>query len=123
MKRILINLTNHPSNKWSIEQIEAANNYGSIIDIPFPVVDEKGDEQYIKDLVKEYFNKVLIYKSDCNITVHIMGEMTFTFALIKLLQEQGIKCISSTTKRIVIDEGDGVKEKVIFEFERFREYI
>lgn len=123
MKRILINLTNHPSIRWSVEQTDAANNYGSIIDMPFPVVDEKGDEQYINDLVKEYFNKILIYKSDCNITVHIMGEMTFTFALIKLLQQQGIKCIASTTKRIIIDEGDGVKEKVIFEFCRFREYI
>jgi hypothetical protein len=52
--------------------------------------------------------------------VHIMGEMTFTFALVNLLKEVGIKCIASTTKRNV-EEIDG-KHVSTFQFVQFREY-
>ena len=51
-----------------------------------------------------------------------MGELTLTFSLLKRLQEYGIRCVASTSKRIVKEEVPGRKEEVIFEFERFREY-
>ena len=57
-----------------------------------------------------------------DVTIHIMGELTFTFALLKRLQERGIRCVASTSKRIVKEEVPGRKEEVIFEFDRFREY-
>jgi hypothetical protein len=39
--------------------------------------------------------------------VHLMGEMTFTFALVRKLQAAGIRCVASTTARDVVEEGGG----------------
>jgi hypothetical protein len=52
--------------------------------------------------------------------VHLMGEMTFTFRLVTMLQAAGIPCIASTTHRTV-EERDG-KKIVQFEFVQFRPY-
>ena len=38
-RRIFINCSNHPSRYWSREQIEAAEQYGEVVDIRFPIVD------------------------------------------------------------------------------------
>ena len=50
-----------------------------------------------------------------------MGEMTFTYQLVKRLQESGVNCLASTSVRTVIDLGKGMKN-VFFKFERFRRY-
>lgn len=119
---MLINLTNHPSTQWSERQLEAAKSYGDIIDIPFPTIDEMADEAYIDALADEYLQKILASTTDKDVTVHLMGELTFTFALLKRLQGHGIPCIASTSKRIVKEETAGRKGEVIFQFERFRRY-
>ena len=54
--------------------------------------------------------------------VHLMGEMTFTYALAQKLKNAGIPCVASTTVREVIDHGDGRKEAQ-FRFVRFRPYF
>lgn len=120
---MLINISNHHSSHWSERQKqEAVKLYGEIVDIPFPDVDESGDEEYIAELSEEYLYKVKEYESsDSVLVVHLMGEMTFTFSLVKLLQLRGITCVASTTKRLVKDVGKWKKE-VLFEFERFRKY-
>lgn len=118
---MFLNLSNHPSANWSAEQTEAATHlYGEIIDLPFPVVDPAGDEKYIADLADEYCQKVLALAEGKNITVHLMGEMTLTFALLKRLQAHGILCVASTTQRKTVEE-NGVKTS-IFQFVKFREY-
>lgn len=33
---MFINLTNHPSDKWSKEQLEAARKYGEVVELVFP---------------------------------------------------------------------------------------
>jgi len=120
---MLINLTNHPSAGWSQEQkLKAIELYQEIIDMPFPDVDPNGDEEYIENLTNEYLNKVLEIKNRTSkkLVVHLMGELTFCFALIVKLKANRIKCIASTTKRIV-EEKDGIKTS-IFKFCKFREY-
>lgn len=118
---MLINLSNHPLNKWSHAQIEAALRYGKIIDLPFPAVKADGDEAYISDLADEYVRKVLSLSDGEKSTIHLMGEMTLTFAILKRLQERGFRCIASTSERLVEDLAQGHKE-VIFQFVRFRDY-
>lgn len=119
---MLINLTNHPSSRWSDKQKAAAEEYGEIVDMPFPVIDEAGDEKYIATLADEYFNKIVKLSDTQSVVVHLMGEQTFSYALIKRLRERGITCVASTTKRIVKEEVPGKKSEVIFQFERFRAY-
>ena len=122
---MLINLSNHPSSNWSSQQLSVAEIYGDLADLPFPAVDPSGDEKYIQSLCEEYLQKINNICRDlaCNkstITVHIMGEMTFTFAILKALQKQNIECISSTTERISSEE-DGLKTSE-FKFVKFRKY-
>ncbi len=119
---MLINLTNHPSSRWSDKQKAAAKVYGEIVDMPFPVIDEAGDEKYIATLADEYLNKIVNLSDTQSVVVHLMGEQTFSYALIKRLCERGITCVASTTKRIVKEEVPGKKSEVIFQFERFRAY-
>ena len=38
MEKVFVNFTNHPSETWEEKQIEAAHQYGKIVDLPFPNV-------------------------------------------------------------------------------------
>ena len=119
---MLINLTNHPSGQWPAEQLTTARSlYSDIVDLPFPNVDPAGDEQYITHLADQYLQKVLDIAGLTTPTVHLMGEMTFTVALLNRLQAHGITAIASTTQRIVESLPSGEK-KVKFQFVRFRIY-
>ena len=119
---MLINLSNHPTSFWSEAQTKAASEqFSEVTDLPFPAVDPAGDEKYIQALVDDYIPQIqLLTKDSSNVTVHIMGEMTFTFAMIDALQKIGIKCIASTTTRVAVVE-DEVKTSE-FQFVKFREY-
>jgi hypothetical protein len=135
---MLINLSNHPSNLWSAEQQTAAVKQvgelkigvSQIKDLPFPAVDPNGDEDYILSLVDEYLEKIEdivcnVPKSKLllllsNLTIHIMGELTFTFAMVNALQAKGFTCVASTTERIAKEE-NGLKTSE-FRFVKFRPY-
>ncbi len=118
---MFLNLSNHPSANWSAEQTEAARRLsGEIVDMPFPAVDPAGDEDYIASLANEYCARVLETAGTQPLIVHVMGEMTFTFALVQRLHTIGIPCVASTTERVIV-EHDRVKTSV-FKFIQFRKY-
>lgn len=123
---MLLNLTNHPYEKWpDVQRKKALINYTDIYDLPFPDINPNEDEAYIYELAVNYRDKCLrILEEESYVgenAVHIMGEFTFTFALVNLLLNAGIKCVASTTKRTV-KELENNKSEVTFEFVRFREY-
>ena len=72
----------------------------------------------IARLADEYCARVLATPAVS--AVHVMGEMTFCFALVARLKAAGVKCVASTTRRDAT-EADGVKTSR-FCFVRFREY-
>lgn len=114
---MFINLSNHPSSLWSPEQLDAAKEYGKIVDIPFPTIDPQKDKAYIDKLVDDYFNKVVTTAEGCPVfTVHLMGEMNFSFALLERLRNHNVICVASTTQR----SSDGTNNQ--FKFVRFRNY-
>lgn len=116
-----LNFTNHPSEKWDILQIEEANKYGEIRDLPFPSISEYATNSEIRSLALHYLKCIDQIARGTSCTIHIMGEMTFTYAMVNLLKSHGYTCVASTTKRIVEELPDGVKN-VKFEFCQFREY-
>lgn len=119
---MLINLTNHPSEKWSEEQREAALAYGEIVDMAFPIIEPLYSKEDIMRLVKEYTDMIVDVKSRTNNTVvHVMGEMTFTHNLVNSLTEKGIRCLASTTERNTIISPNGEKIST-FKFVQFRKY-
>ncbi|MBQ8702266.1 MAG: CRISPR-associated protein [Prevotella sp.] len=116
---MFINLTNHPSSGWSQEQREAARQYGEIVDISFPIIEPyftKAEVEELADITVETIKNL-----DANPVVHVMGEMTFTYAIVVRLKSQGITCVASTTERLVKILPDGKKVSE-FKFVQFREY-
>ena len=118
---LFINLSNHPSSTWQPAQLEAARQYGEIIDIDFPTVDALCESEMVDHLANQYAQDIINRGTPTCITAHVMGEMTLTFRIVELLKAQGIRCVASTTERIVTDLTDNRKETQ-FSFVQFREY-
>jgi len=119
---MLINFSNHPLGEWGSKQFNTAKEcYGKIIDLPFPIINPEADEADLMKLAEEYVKQILEFKEQNNITVHIMGEMTFTYMVVSRLKAIGIECIASTTIRDAEYSSDG-KKISDFQFVRFRKY-
>ena len=118
---IFINLSNHPSDKWTAEQLAAAQQYGTVTDLPFPAINPGAGKEEIKRLAEETFDRIKENVAGKTATVHLMGEMTFTYALVRRLKDVGVRCVASTTDREVVDNGDGTRTTK-FRFVRFRDY-
>ncbi len=120
---MLINLSNHPSEKWSTAQKNAAAIFGNIFDMPFPFVNPGWSTGEIIRLSVRYEDEIirlLECKASEHNAVHLMGELTLCFDLLKRLQKRGITCIASTSERIVQEKGN--TKTAEFVFCRFREY-
>lgn len=117
---MLLNITNHPSSSWQANQLDLAKDrFGELVDIPFPKINPELSSKDLTILTEQFYEQ-LLEKYDLPFSVHIMGEQTFTFYFVGLLQKNGINCIASTTERIVETKGD---QKVsTFKFIQFREY-
>jgi len=85
------------------------------------MVDGQSSEEEISQLADSYVAKIISMGKPEEITVHIMGEMTFTFTVVTRLKELGIRCVASTTERKTSYNADGTKLSE-FSFVRFREY-
>ncbi len=128
---MLINLSNHPQEKWGLEQTNASLiEYSHTEDMPFPVIDPFASTEEIQELAEEYFHKCIalfddyaenVEQDQYNFTVHVQGEFTFVYAIVSLFKENDIRCVASTSERKTIDLGDGKKE-LQFNFVQFREY-
>ena len=119
-KNVFINLSNHPSSGWSEEQSAAAGAHGEIVDMAFPVVAPDATHEQVKVLAEQCVTEILAQSSGGVTTVHVMGEMTLTYRIVRLLKRRGIRCVASTTERRVT-EVDG-KKLSEFRFVQFREY-
>ena len=64
MSKVFINPSNHPSNRWDEDQVKAAQSFGEIIDIPFPVIPANADEQDIEKLAAEYLDRIIKYNCE-----------------------------------------------------------
>lgn len=117
---LFLNLSNHPYSEWQEEQRKAAEVYGECQDMPFPSVNPDATEKQINDLVEQYVKQITPYTKTNKVTVHLMGEMCFTYRMVKRLSALGIRCVCSTSYRIVRAEGNG--KYVEFQFKQFRDY-
>ena len=119
---MFLNISNHKSENGSANQTNEAEKYGKIIDIPFPAVNPRESDEYMNDLVDEYYQKVMEYEKP---TVMVQGEFVFTYRLVNQLKQAGIKVVASCSERRVteeIDENGCTIRRSQFEFVKFREY-
>ena len=122
MKKIFINHTNHPSARWSAEQIAASRAYGQIADVPFPAVDAEATAEEVRELVRVQAEKIMEMEPAA---VLCQGEFNYTFALVERLKRLGVKVVAATSERTVLEEtmSDGSTRQVsTFKFVQFREY-
>ena len=122
MKKIFVNHTNHASDKWSPEQISAAEKYGEITDFPFPNIGADWNETQIAELVEVNGRKILAMNPAA---VLCQGEFSYTYAMINYLKGNNIIVITAASERAV-DEviiEDGSTQRIsLFKFVRFRQY-
>lgn len=116
---MFVNLSNHPSGGWSEEQLFAAKEYGEIVDIHFPNIEPSFTSTMVNSLADDIIKTITSIGKD--LVVHIMGEMTFTYAVVSRLKTLGITCLASTTERNTVITPDGKKVSE-FKFVQFREY-
>ena len=122
---VLVNLSNHPSPRWSAAQAQAAAEmFGEVRDLPFPAIDPRDEPDIIAALAKTYVEKtrgLLPSRPTPRDAVHVMGEMTFVFQFVRVALLAGCRCVASTTERVAIDHPGGAKTSE-FRFVRFRDY-
>ncbi len=119
---MLINLSNHPSSRWQTDQLQAANTqYGEVCDIAFPEVPPMASKEDVAQLAETCVCDIAKIAPATEAVVHVMGEMTLTYAIVTRLKDKGYRCVASTTIREVFEEEPG-KKVVLFKFTQFREY-
>lgn len=125
---MLINFTNHPSEKWPAAQLDTAIDlYGAVTDYPFPTVSPEATENDIAVVADEKTAGILEilqqYPEDHN-AVLCQGEFNLCFAVVNRLLDLNIETISATTERITTEDfGNGtIKKTSEFRFSGFRKY-
>lgn len=118
---MFINLSNHPLKEWSSKQLDEAKRWGDVLDIPFPNVSPSASKRRICSICKDLTTSICESFPIESTVIHIMGEMTLTFALVTQFKALGYTCLASTSERKVIKDTNG--DKIVhFEFVQFREY-
>lgn len=120
---MLVNLSNHPSEKWGEKQLKIVQEeYGSVRDLPFPEIDPYSTSDEIDRIVEKYYQRIAKIDPPA---VMLQGEYIFTYRLICRLKEAGIKVIAGCSERRTIEyiNDDGMTtRKSEFEFVGFKEY-
>ena len=125
---MFINVSNHPSDKWSVEQKREAEKYGEIIDVTFPQISTESTSEELNSLVDDFIRNNLAMKTkslDIKDEVFmVQGEFVFTFRLVTMLKKLGIKAVSARSERNVkeINENGVTKKISEFKFAGFMEY-
>ena len=121
--RNFINYTNHPSANWSEAQRQAAQLYGEIMDMDFPEIEPQWDEEQVASLACQQAEEIIAQKP---VAVLVQGEFTFSYMLISLLLQAGIRVLAACSQRCtesVINEKQETIRRSVFKFVGFRQYL
>ena len=119
-----VNYSNHVSSRWSSAQLEAAEAYGEVVDIPFAQVSPSATKAEVDALAEVEVKKIL---ETAPSVVMVQGEMTLVYNVVRRLEAKGIKCVAACTRRRTDEEvqklaAAGLTKEGMFEFMGFREY-
>ena len=119
---VFVNFSNHPSPRWSKEQLAAAETYGRVIDEPFPAVPADMDEAGVARLADEAAATILAKNPAA---VLCQGEFTLAFAVTERLKAKGVTVLAASSDRVLeteADENGETRKLTVFRFTRFRKY-
>lgn len=112
-----VNFSNHPSNTWTDQQLDAAIQYGRIIDLPFPSVDPYMSEATVQKLAEKIVEEILEFKPSA---VMCQGEFGLSFSVTRRLLAAGIPVLYACSERKVHVKGN--IKTVQFDFVQFRRF-
>lgn len=119
---VFVNHTNHPFENWSDEQMEAARQYGEVIDVNFPAVEAGWDEAAVDSLARENARCILAMQPSA---VLVQGEFTYSYALIGYLLKAGADVLAACSERCTecfVNEQQETIRRSVYKFVRFRSY-
>ncbi len=119
---VFVNFSNHPADRWSKEQRVTAEEFGRVVDEPFPPVLANLDERGVALLADEAVLRIMAHRPAA---VLCQGEFTLAFAVVERLKAKGVKVLAASSDRVIETETDedGETRKVsVFRFIRFRAY-
>ena len=120
---MLLNFSsNHFSDTWSAEQLDAARaQFLEVGDMEFPRIDPTATTAEVKKIARYYATEIA--NTPEIKAVHLMmGEMTFLVAVVNGLKRRKMPVFCTSTKQTVLEEQDG-RKTTQFEFVQFREYV
>ena len=56
---MFLNFTNHPSSNWTKKQLQEAQKYGEIVDLPFPQVEPEYTKDIVYDLAEKFAKQII----------------------------------------------------------------
>lgn len=120
---IFINFSYRPSAGWSPAQISAAERYGEIIDLPFPVVPANASKAQIEATAAAVMNIVLDHAERRNISprdvvIRNQGEASLTEAMNQQILAAGCRGVAACARAVSPTE----REAGAPVFAGFREY-
>lgn len=117
--KVLINHSNHPSDKWDDEQ---RMGWDRIFDLPFPNISPEADTEEVLRIVHEQLKELKKLTenigADADVYVMLQGEFTYCYIFRDLLNKPYHIAIP-TTRRDVVEIPDGTKVSK-FRFVRWR---
>ena len=127
MQKFLINYTNHPSNKWSVEQTEdALQQWTGIIDFAFPVIEPEWNREELETTFNNFLEEVKEMMA-CegreleSADFLVMGDFRYTYDTVNRLKEMGLLVFSHAGRRNVVETDNKTISQ--FKFIRFVEYF
>ena len=115
---VFVNISNHPSDRWSDDQRRAALQIADqIIDLPFPNVPPEASTKEAVEIGLE----LLMGLPEGTVAAMVQGEFTLTTFLVRALQMRGVTPYAATTERRVEELPDG-RKVTQFRFVQFRRY-
>ena len=127
---MFLNISNHPSSRWSPEQLKAAQDLsggdGIVIDVAFPNVNPAERSEMIRCIASDLIKSLNISDRRPVAAALVQGEFTLSFALISILKEMRVTVVAACSERNVTEATapDGSTTKVVrFDFVQFRKYL
>jgi glutamate dehydrogenase/leucine dehydrogenase len=115
---MFLNISNHSSDKWSTQQLQAARQYGNIENYPFPNVKPSATTEEVTALARTVLEYARM--GEPSGTAMIQGEATLCWELTRMFHALGWNVVVATSERVVVEGENGVKTAT-FEFVQFRE--
>lgn len=117
---MFVNVSNIPLSDWQDAQLDEAKLYGRLYEFRMPEVDAEASTSVVTDLARvlaDRIAKVVWENDERKNAVMVLGEPSFSFALIRELQIRRLTVVCPTYRIELYDDED-----LIENFVRFRNY-